>query len=681
MEFPGSARPAEGQVLAVRLAYCAQRPRTRISGQGRKYGKWPSGTGGCTVSAIAEANSTVSWFARADRTLNSRPEALEVAVEVSGTRATEAGAARELFAEATHTTLVFADGAVVRLSAAVAVGQLLFVRNERTQREIVTRVLKQRRISPSSAYVEVEFTDAAPDFWSEDLALAAAGANEASSQAAGHDGHGSDAVGDVTSAAQNPDLSESPFGEGALDSYELLNDTGVEAGAAETVAAGHEFESNASVDGPSAEEAAPEPSFAKPDETEVMQLRTELDGMRAQMSMVLENTHAVAKRRTPDASENQASESAAPGPGKVSDDFAQLFASLCGPASNAAPSSEHAPMPEPAAVKKEAGKKEAFAPPIVANPAVTPEEFARELEKLNRARKLGLTVEELEDEDTLAAAKSATEATTVAKGEVAMPEETVSEEDGDGASHKATKAKKPVVAIGVSGDAAGGNSNTARIALIAALLMMGLLGGGAYWKGWIGAHAAGAEGANAAVAPRAGNGILRPAASKLGADGAGASQSNDTTAEDNARAARENDAAVLRGARAASGEGANGQPARSNSATEQAKYRQAAAKNGGAVASTVEEAGDGYEPPKLVKAVNAVPPPEAVQNFVTGDVKFNALIDEGGKVESAEVLSGPEALRAAAREALKKYQYKPAVKNGQPVAGHVVVAVKFWYEP
>ena len=79
--------------------------------------------------------------------------------------------------------------------------------------------------------------------------------------------------------------------------------------------------------------------------------------------------------------------------------------------------------------------------------------------------------------------------------------------------------------------------------------------------------------------------------------------------------------------------------------------------------------------------MNAVPPPEAVQNFVTGDVKFNALIDASGKVATAEVLSGPEPLRAAALEALKKYQYKAATKNGQAVAGHVVVAVKFWYEP
>jgi Gram-negative bacterial TonB protein C-terminal len=90
---------------------------------------------------------------------------------------------------------------------------------------------------------------------------------------------------------------------------------------------------------------------------------------------------------------------------------------------------------------------------------------------------------------------------------------------------------------------------------------------------------------------------------------------------------------------------------------------------------------DVYEAPSLVKSVNAVAPPDAVRGFVTGDVKFDALIDAKGKVASAEVISGPTALRSAALEALHGYLYKPATKNGQSVPGHVSVTVKFWYEP
>src|SRR5277367_165402 len=111
----------------------------------------------------------VQWFARADRSLGSPPEALEVPVEVSGAHAVGSANTRELFTEATTTTLVSADGAVVRLSAAVVVGQLIFLRHSATQKEIVTRVLRQRSAGAASAYVELEFTETVPDFWGADL--------------------------------------------------------------------------------------------------------------------------------------------------------------------------------------------------------------------------------------------------------------------------------------------------------------------------------------------------------------------------------------------------------------------------------------------------------------------------------------------------------------------------------
>jgi hypothetical protein len=104
---------------------------------------------------------------RPDRTLGSLPVALEVAVEVSGTRAASDVAKRELFSEITKTTLVFEDGAVVRLSASVEVGQLLFLKNVASQQEIVARVLRQRGLGTAAAYVELEFSEAVPGFWGE----------------------------------------------------------------------------------------------------------------------------------------------------------------------------------------------------------------------------------------------------------------------------------------------------------------------------------------------------------------------------------------------------------------------------------------------------------------------------------------------------------------------------------
>ena len=651
------------------------------------------------MSAIAEANTTVSWFARADRTLNSRPDALEVPVEVSGTRATDVAAARELFTEATHTTLVFADGAVVRLTAAVVVGQLLFVRHERTQRELVTRVLRQRRGSAASAYVELEFTESAPDFWAEDLVLAAAAS-------AGEDAATNTAIGQPSASLPAPAhlaVASRPEGQGtdpndlslreddATESYELLNDGGSEttsakvqgaqvnhAEAAGTGAsgAGYELEDSHPADGHATtsqpvEEQEAASSFRMPDETEVARLRGELDAMRAQMSAVLEQTQATVSSRATDGAHEAAAETPANETAKLSEDLAQMFAGIQGE-SEAEPST--APAAGPA--RTPAAAKPTFAPPIVANPAVTSDEFAKELDRLNRARKQGVSVEELEDELS-AVAESDEKNESAADAGDALPEEA----DDEGHAGE-SKPKKAVAVMGLSGAAAIGNRNTVRIALIAAVLLVALLGGVAYWKG-LGGGGAMAGGVNGVSTPFAGGGVLRPLAKNAAADDAGATESDasngaaadNSTVSPGAEAGAQNDA------------GAAGERANARKATHEAGALQTAARylrgavQGGETAAPAEESGEGYEPPKVIKAVNAVPPPEAVQNFVTGDVKFNALIDASGKVATAEVLSGPEPLRAAALEALKKYQYKAATKNGQAVAGHVVVAVKFWYEP
>jgi len=82
-------------------------------------------------------------------------------------------------------------------------------------------------------------------------------------------------------------------------------------------------------------------------------------------------------------------------------------------------------------------------------------------------------------------------------------------------------------------------------------------------------------------------------------------------------------------------------------------------------------------PPRLIESVRAVPP----RGFVTGNVVLDAVVDSTGHVKSMKVLSGPESLRNAAIEALKKYKYAPAMQNGKAVAGHVQATVQFWYEP
>jgi len=104
--------------------------------------------------------------------------ACEVQVTATGARPSEKGGQRELFTEETTTALVFENGGVLRLAAAVVPGQLLFLTHKESKREVVAQVTRKRDFRPMICYVEVEFSEPAPGFWgiefSENPALAAA---------------------------------------------------------------------------------------------------------------------------------------------------------------------------------------------------------------------------------------------------------------------------------------------------------------------------------------------------------------------------------------------------------------------------------------------------------------------------------------------------------------------------
>src|SRR5882762_11117068 len=94
-----------------------------------------------------------------------QPVALEIAVTVNGARAVEGSDKREPFSETTQTVLVFGNGAVIRLTSTVAPGQLLFLTNEKTKKEVVCQVVKSKNYRSVSGYVELEFTEPAAGFW------------------------------------------------------------------------------------------------------------------------------------------------------------------------------------------------------------------------------------------------------------------------------------------------------------------------------------------------------------------------------------------------------------------------------------------------------------------------------------------------------------------------------------
>jgi hypothetical protein len=128
-------------------------------------------------SVNLRSGSVAGGGVRPDEAASPEPVALETTVIATGARPGDTAAKRELFTEETQTVLVFEHGAVIRLSAAVADGQLLFLTNKATGKEVVTQVLRKRSFRPTNCYVDLEFTEACPGFWGIEFPKAGKAAN------------------------------------------------------------------------------------------------------------------------------------------------------------------------------------------------------------------------------------------------------------------------------------------------------------------------------------------------------------------------------------------------------------------------------------------------------------------------------------------------------------------------
>jgi protein TonB len=68
-----------------------------------------------------------------------------------------------------------------------------------------------------------------------------------------------------------------------------------------------------------------------------------------------------------------------------------------------------------------------------------------------------------------------------------------------------------------------------------------------------------------------------------------------------------------------------------------------------------------------VQKTNPVYPPTARTLRQTGVVRVEVTVDEEGKVTGVQNLSGPTLLQTAARDAVRKWKFKPFTRDGQPV--------------
>jgi len=84
------------------------------------------------------------------------------------------------------------------------------------------------------------------------------------------------------------------------------------------------------------------------------------------------------------------------------------------------------------------------------------------------------------------------------------------------------------------------------------------------------------------------------------------------------------------------------------------------------------------EPPVPVRTVAPEYPAEMKANRTSGGVVLNCDINEKGAVTDAKVVKTTnEAFNQAAVDAVEKWKFRPAQKDGKPVAIRISLPVKF----
>jgi len=499
---------------------------------------------------------------RSDAERAQEPVALETAVVATGARPGDTGAKRELFTEETQTVLVFENGAVIRLSAAVADGQLLFLTNKRTGKEVVTQVIRKRSFRPTSCYVDLEFTEPSPGFWGIEFPKVAAISPAAAKLA------------DEPEEGQAPAASVTPA----------------------------------------------------PNAHEVERLKSEVAELQKKLKSLIANG------QSPEAAAGMANAAFPQGTRptaepEVSEELAKREAEQKALEQLLAQEAEQERLHGPTRLVSYPKKSLTIAMVKKAGKVATAGAFAAVIVAAGiAAYRFGLL-------DSFNGKTTAAKAAPAHAGAVTAP-----------ATHPIANTK-PVATAAVPSV-----SNPAPVADLARNSSIDLKGMPAEAK----SSGEGIPGPDSGdILPTVV--IPKPAHAKANVSATSAA----------AGEARRNAGHVSSGLTAASAAPSAAQPSATSSENEMA-------------AGTASE---DYTGPKLLYAVKPVSPPEALRNYITGNVNLDAFIDATGHVKSVTVISGPDKLRKTAIEDVKQYVYEPARKNGKAVASHVQTSLQFWYEP
>jgi periplasmic protein TonB len=568
------------------------------------------------ASQVDSGRSTASPPANPVPSSKKNVLAHEVRVIATGARPSGDSGERELFTEETTSVLVFENGGVIRLSAAVIPGQLLFLTNQESKREVVAQVTHKRNNRPTSCYVELEFTESSPGFWGVEIPK-----------------------------STEPSPAPSPENVKHMEIAELVH---------------------------SADRTSDDPDVPArvPDAQEVERLKNEVEALRKQLESLREAQRAAAPPAVAVASNVSPPvfPQAAPADGE--------------PPSAAAPSSPLtisredvvSEVPPAASAKTEVPPVEV--PPVTVSP-----------KPLSVSTPV-VTVEAPSPKPTVESPESARAEEDI------LPKPSL---DFDKAAAKAARSRHSAGASVTRVAQASSGATRRRFLLVALLLVMIGAAWSMNWLPWLppmknilpGASSSLGRGpystsAAPAVTPKTSATLPGKVATKQPGEtsslppGSAPRGSQSIGATPNA-ASTPGPASAISASKERESSSLVEKPSPSASAPKQILLR-SSNKTASASASATPDA-SGFLPPKLVRSVRPVVPPQALRNFVTGNVTVDATVDSAGHVKAATALSGPETLRKAAVDTVKRYRYQPALQNGKPVPAHVQVIIQFWFEP
>jgi TonB family protein len=647
-----------------------------------------------------------------------QPAAAEIPVTVNGARTVEGSDKREPFSENTQTVLVFANGAVIRLSSAVASGQLLFLTNEKTKKEVVCQVVKSKNYSNVSGYVELEFTEAAPGFWglrfpTNGQALSAPSAGKPIASAPAPSGKSLEEKIAETKAktpaapATTTEPKESPKGEGKVASLVPVQSPS----AASKIPTLSEFltqgGSGPALKAPEREKPESMPPKRGSDTQDLKQQAAKLQDQLSSKAF----TEPVKEFEKRDSLTNLLLPSSVkenPAPGTSTFDFGadevKIPAWLEPLARNSAPNLASHEAKAPVTIESDAKSPDTKAGEVNASEAF-PSEFAKREQSEVASSSVEISVEDPAKHDSV----------FTLSGEGPTP--------NFGSS-------LALDAISASPEQTSKGSGQGLILGVAAAALLFAAGGGWYWY----SNQPKDVSANAISTPQnnfgapAGSGTV-PAAvipenikpSAPNSDANRSSATPQTIRTENREAGSFASGIAKPGASAAAATKTNveergfspapaAEPVKKPSfgnvhlAVPTANLRVSPSDNNAADAapslgSTSDVAGDSgglnalankgsqpaaplpiggnVKPAQLLSSVAPAYPQLARNQRLSGDVKIDALIGENGRVSAMKVISGPALLHQAAMDALRLWKYQPATLNGQPMAMHLTVTVQF----